>query len=274
MVEDDSLGRLVNDGHKSPNCKMKKLTVQGKPHLCLFAIEDIQAESEITYDYGESQWPWRALAPSVQILAHPSADQELSERSTSSFQQAPSVQILTHPSADQELSERSTSSFQQVSQTTGGVSSHQTATVKKVEQPLVNDGGFHDGTSASLSDQISTDESADCTDYEDIDYVPDSSGNSSGESVRSKELRIQESLAPKKVLKDMLVEIATTHSGEITGSESPTSFSSSLRSSSHSTSGMSCSASSSGNTSHSNSSMKVPPLPNSAKQSKYNKKQY
>ncbi|XP_036961819.1 uncharacterized protein LOC119023775 isoform X6 [Acanthopagrus latus] len=298
--EDDSLGRLVNDGHKSPNCKMKKLTVQGKPHLCLFAIEDIQAESEITYDYGESQWPWRALAPSVQILTHPSADQELSERSTSSFQQAPSVQILTHPSADQELSERSTSSFQQapsvqilthpsadqelserstssfqqVSQTTGGVSSHQTATVKKVEQPLVNDGGFHDGTSASLSDQISTDESADCTDYEDIDYVPDSSGNSSGESVRSKELRIQESLAPKKVLKDMLVEIATTHSGEITGSESPTSFSSSLRSSSHSNSGMSCSASSSGNTSHSNSSIKVTPLPNSAKQSKYNKKQY
>ncbi|XP_036961816.1 uncharacterized protein LOC119023775 isoform X3 [Acanthopagrus latus] len=370
--EDDSLGRLVNDGHKSPNCKMKKLTVQGKPHLCLFAIEDIQAESEITYDYGESQWPWRALAPSVQILAHPSADQELSERSTSSFQQAPSVQFLTHPSADQELSERSTSSFQQapsvqflahpsadqelserstssfqqapsvqflahpsadqelserstssfqqVSQTTGGVSSHQTATVKKlrasrhlqnlkrhhdrcekrydeakkyisekdrqmtlslftrmnnsVEQPLVNDGGFHDGTSASLSDQISTDESADCTDYEDIDYVPDSSGNSSGESVRSKELRIQESLAPKKVLKDMLVEIATTHSGEITGSESPTSFSSSLRSSSHSNSGMSCSASSSGNTSHSNSSIKVTPLPNSAKQSKYNKKQY
>lgn len=40
---------------------MKKLTVHGKPHLCLFAIEDIQAESEITYDYGESQWPWRAL---------------------------------------------------------------------------------------------------------------------------------------------------------------------------------------------------------------------
>ncbi|XP_073346955.1 uncharacterized protein [Pagrus major] len=164
---------------KSPNCKMKKLTVQGKPHLCLFAIEDIQAESEITYDYGESQWPWRALTPSVQIL--------------------------TQPSADQEVSERSTSSFQQVSQTTGGVSFHQTATAKQsrasrhlqnlkqhharceerydeakkkifererqmtlslftrmnnsVEHPLVDDGGFNDGNSASLSDQISTDES-------------------------------------------------------------------------------------------------------------------
>lgn len=59
--EDGSLGRLVNDAHRSPNCKMKKLIVQGEPHLCLFAIENIQAESEITYDYGESQWPWRAL---------------------------------------------------------------------------------------------------------------------------------------------------------------------------------------------------------------------
>lgn len=59
--EDGSLGRLVNDCHTSPNCKMKRLTVQGKPHLCLFAIENIQAETEITYDYGDSQWPWRNL---------------------------------------------------------------------------------------------------------------------------------------------------------------------------------------------------------------------
>uniref|UniRef100_A0A8C1PY05 SET domain-containing protein n=1 Tax=Cyprinus carpio TaxID=7962 RepID=A0A8C1PY05_CYPCA len=59
--EDGSLGRLVNDCHKSPNCKMRRLTVQGKPHLCLFAIENIEAETEITYDYGDSQWPWRNL---------------------------------------------------------------------------------------------------------------------------------------------------------------------------------------------------------------------
>ncbi|XP_041800876.1 N-lysine methyltransferase KMT5A-A-like [Chelmon rostratus] len=86
--EDGSLGRLVNDAHKSPNCKMKKLTVQGKPHLCLFAIENIQADSEITYNYGESQWPWRALqTPNVQIPTQSSADQEVSEVSTSSFQQ-------------------------------------------------------------------------------------------------------------------------------------------------------------------------------------------
>lgn len=45
--------------------------------------------------------------------------------------------------------------------------------------------------------QISTDESSDCTDYEDIDYVPDSGGNSSDKSLRTNELRITESLAPK-----------------------------------------------------------------------------
>ncbi|KAF7645897.1 hypothetical protein LDENG_00196900, partial [Lucifuga dentata] len=59
--EDGSLGRLVNDDHRHPNCKMKKVMVQGKPHLCLFAVENIQADSEITYDYGKCQWPWRKL---------------------------------------------------------------------------------------------------------------------------------------------------------------------------------------------------------------------
>lgn len=59
--EDGSLGRLVNDAHKSPNCKMKKLQVHSKPHLCLFAIEDIETGTEITYNYGNSEWPWRVL---------------------------------------------------------------------------------------------------------------------------------------------------------------------------------------------------------------------
>ena len=57
--EDGSLGWLVNDDEKSPNCKMKKLIIQVKPHLCLFAVEDIQAESEVIYNYGESKWPWQ-----------------------------------------------------------------------------------------------------------------------------------------------------------------------------------------------------------------------
>ncbi|KAI7790856.1 N-lysine methyltransferase KMT5A-A-like [Triplophysa rosa] len=57
--EDDSLGRLVNDDHVNPNSKIKIITVDKKPHLCLFAINDISPGEEIRYNYGDSEWPWR-----------------------------------------------------------------------------------------------------------------------------------------------------------------------------------------------------------------------
>ncbi|KAL7846096.1 hypothetical protein AOLI_G00242880 [Acnodon oligacanthus] len=55
----DSLGRLVNDDHVRPDSKMKTITVAGKPHLCLFATRSITPGEEITYNYGDSEWPWR-----------------------------------------------------------------------------------------------------------------------------------------------------------------------------------------------------------------------
>ncbi|CAB1431594.1 unnamed protein product [Pleuronectes platessa] len=58
--EDGSFGRLVNDDHISPNAKMKYLTVQGKPHLCFFAIRDIVPGEEMTYNYGYSDLLWRS----------------------------------------------------------------------------------------------------------------------------------------------------------------------------------------------------------------------
>ena len=58
-VEDNSLGRLVNDDHQKPNCKMKMIAVEGMPHLCLFALKDIDPGEEITYSYGNADWPWR-----------------------------------------------------------------------------------------------------------------------------------------------------------------------------------------------------------------------
>ncbi|XP_076855742.1 uncharacterized protein LOC143510359 isoform X2 [Brachyhypopomus gauderio] len=57
--EDGSFGRLVNDDHKHPNCRMKMTEVEGRPHLCLYAIEDIKEGDEIAYDYGGKDWPWR-----------------------------------------------------------------------------------------------------------------------------------------------------------------------------------------------------------------------
>ncbi|XP_013889439.1 N-lysine methyltransferase SETD8-A [Austrofundulus limnaeus] len=60
-LEDGSFGRLVNDEHINPNCKMKKITVNAKPHLCLFALRDINPGEEITYNYGGTDWPWRQV---------------------------------------------------------------------------------------------------------------------------------------------------------------------------------------------------------------------
>ncbi|XP_034554106.1 uncharacterized protein LOC117823139 isoform X2 [Notolabrus celidotus] len=57
--DDGSFGRLVNDEHSHPNCRMKKLNFNRKPHLCLFALHDIQQGEEITYDYGGDDCPWR-----------------------------------------------------------------------------------------------------------------------------------------------------------------------------------------------------------------------
>ena len=34
----DSLGRLVNDDHITPNCTIRKIVVSDEPHLFLFAL--------------------------------------------------------------------------------------------------------------------------------------------------------------------------------------------------------------------------------------------
>uniref|UniRef100_A0AAV2ML65 SET domain-containing protein n=1 Tax=Knipowitschia caucasica TaxID=637954 RepID=A0AAV2ML65_KNICA len=72
--EDGSLGRLVNDDHRHPNCKMKRVIIEGKPHLFLFALREIHPGQEIPYDYGGKDWPWRK-----QTLEQSDADVESSD---------------------------------------------------------------------------------------------------------------------------------------------------------------------------------------------------
>lgn len=55
---DGRLGRLINDSD-SPNCVMKKVMVYSLPHLCLFALRDIVSGTELRYDYGVKDLPWR-----------------------------------------------------------------------------------------------------------------------------------------------------------------------------------------------------------------------
>ena len=56
----DGLGRMVNDC-RTGNSKMKKVMVDGKPHLCLFATKQIKPRDEILYNYGDdpSKLFWR-----------------------------------------------------------------------------------------------------------------------------------------------------------------------------------------------------------------------
>lgn len=48
--EIDSFAKSVNDTVHG-NCKMKKLKVDGKDHLCLFATKRINTGDELRYNY-------------------------------------------------------------------------------------------------------------------------------------------------------------------------------------------------------------------------------
>ncbi|XP_016306167.1 uncharacterized protein LOC107661199 isoform X2 [Sinocyclocheilus anshuiensis] len=79
--EDGSFGRIVNDDHRHPNSKMKKIDVNGKPHLCLFALNDIKEAEEITYDYGEDDYPWRTQTTSTAANTREDGDSDPSLQS-------------------------------------------------------------------------------------------------------------------------------------------------------------------------------------------------
>ena len=58
--DDGRLGRLVNDAPSAyANCKMKLVSTKDTPTLCLFAVQDIQPNTELRYDYGVNDLPWR-----------------------------------------------------------------------------------------------------------------------------------------------------------------------------------------------------------------------
>lgn len=61
---DGRLGRLVNDS-ATPNCVVKKVVVHSLPYLCLVALKDITFGTEICYDYGVKDLPWRMKLPKL-----------------------------------------------------------------------------------------------------------------------------------------------------------------------------------------------------------------
>lgn len=53
--ESFGLGRLINHSRSSPNIKPKVILINGRAHVCFFAIKDILAGSELLYDYGDDE---------------------------------------------------------------------------------------------------------------------------------------------------------------------------------------------------------------------------
>ncbi|XP_041867493.1 histone-lysine N-methyltransferase set-1-like [Melanotaenia boesemani] len=102
-LEDQSLGSLVNDEHKTPNCKMRQIQVDGMPHLCLFAIRDILPGEEITCNYGESDWPWRKqLQFSTSSVATPSPG----DHSDTSHQSLVPAEHVEHSSSNVNMNQQ------------------------------------------------------------------------------------------------------------------------------------------------------------------------
>ena len=69
----------MNDEHKCPNANMRIFLYEGEPRLCLFAVGNIQANTEIRYSYGfdsDGLFPWRKrvsesiLTPISVVVTH------------------------------------------------------------------------------------------------------------------------------------------------------------------------------------------------------------
>ncbi|XP_035855891.1 uncharacterized protein LOC116064526 isoform X2 [Sander lucioperca] len=160
--EDGSLGRLVNDNHKSPNCIMKKIIVNDRPHLCLFAVKNIEAGTEIDYNYGDSQWPWRKKVTSHQTETLP-VDQTSHEDSDID---AATTQVTSHQTETLPVDQTSHEDSD-IDAATTQVTSHQTETLP-VDQTSHEDSDIDAATTQMTSHQTET-LPVDQTSHEDSD---------------------------------------------------------------------------------------------------------
>ncbi|TRY99927.1 hypothetical protein DNTS_003746, partial [Danionella cerebrum] len=119
--EDGSLGRLVNDNDKSPNCTMKKIIVKDKPHLCLFAVKRIEPGTEIDYNYGDVKWPWRKKVgteefPAARVESSTALIEEISRDQDGSIQvgteECPAARVESSTALIEEISRDQDGSIQ------------------------------------------------------------------------------------------------------------------------------------------------------------------
>ncbi|XP_063419434.1 uncharacterized protein LOC134702463 [Mytilus trossulus] len=75
--------RYVNDGIGiEKNSVMKRIDVEDRPHLALFAVRDINTGEELRYDYGETSkyLPWRRKSKITNILSTTNTDEESDDK--------------------------------------------------------------------------------------------------------------------------------------------------------------------------------------------------
>lgn len=51
---------MINDCHKTPNCKVQ-VEDGDVPGLAIFALRDIEKNTELTFDYGDRTVHWRKV---------------------------------------------------------------------------------------------------------------------------------------------------------------------------------------------------------------------
>lgn len=65
-TDNTRLGRYVNDSpRRFANCYTKMIMVDARPHIAIFAGQDLPAGVEIRYDYGGGDLPWRNVSSMV-----------------------------------------------------------------------------------------------------------------------------------------------------------------------------------------------------------------
>ncbi|KAE8299512.1 hypothetical protein D5F01_LYC01914 [Larimichthys crocea] len=71
---------------------MKRIITEAKPHLCLFALRDIQPGEEITYNYGGNDWPWRKQTEEQSCAADPCDTED--PRTAEKMAESPSSSVM------------------------------------------------------------------------------------------------------------------------------------------------------------------------------------
>ncbi|XP_077388778.1 uncharacterized protein LOC144026107 isoform X4 [Festucalex cinctus] len=171
--EDQSLGRLVNDNHIKPNCKMKVIEVGGLPHLCLFAIRDIAPGEELSYNYGNSDWPWRKKTPSLEAAEDTNASKRpktpsleaAEDTSASKRPKTPSLEVAEDMSAG----DRCQTPPLEVGDDRMDAGDRPQTPLCEVTDDILNVANSpQSSTCLDESPEISDD-----TDYDDKDYIPE-----------------------------------------------------------------------------------------------------